>query len=255
MHGTTWGYVAPVPMYLTTGRGETAYRLDKDGVASLVRRMGCYVADSISGNLPFGYGFASSTVLALLHLDRQLTSGDLKHVVRVLDWIQHGFEPSGVDYVAVRAQTPGFFVQGRWRSAPPCPLPTVFCGVSPGPERAPGSTRNLVSKIIRFLAPIAERMTSQLDSYGRVSMDDLLAYSRILYESEVYSEEQSALIGKAISSGIPAKGIGGLYNKAVVLTGDVEASLSLISSFVGAAVLGTDVPVSADEFSAVPGVD
>lgn len=231
MHASTWGYVAPVPMYLaSTQANEIGYCADKDSVANLVRQMGCNIAPSISGNLPFGYGFASSTVLALLHLGEQLKSQDLKQVVRVLDWIQHEFEPSGVDYLAIRSQAPGFFVRGRWRPAPSCPLPYIFCGVQSGPTRPPGATKAMVDQLVPFLSPIADRMTAQLSTYGRISTGDLLSYSRILYESGIYSEQQNVLIGKAISRGIAAKGVGGLYNKAVVIIGDIAASLQVASS-------------------------
>jgi hypothetical protein len=240
MHTSAWGYVAPVPMSLITGTpGQTGYCPSKDGTANLLRQMGFNVVSSISGDLPFGQGFASSTVLAMLHLGNRLNERDQRQIIRVVDWIQHGFEPSGVDYYAIRAQAPGFFARGKWRPAPAFPLSCVFCAIKPGPERQPGNTRAIISGLLPTLSPIAENMTRQLASSGRISTDDLFSYSRQLYDADVYSLDQRDLIARALALGMPAKGIGGLYNKAVMLIGDIKTCIQLASTVPGVSVLGT----------------
>jgi hypothetical protein len=113
MHAHAWGYVCPVPIFLTTAAGTTTgtYRPYLDGTAALLLRMGFKVGDTISGNLPFGCGFAGSTVLAMLHLADSVKEDDRGQIVHILEWIQHGFPPSGADYLSIRAQRPGAVAQ------------------------------------------------------------------------------------------------------------------------------------------------
>lgn len=238
MHARTWGYVAPVPLYLRSSRAKpSAYDYEADEVGHLLQRMGFSTQHFLNGNLPFGLGFAASTVLAFLHLRDQASDADHEQIVRVLDWIQHGFMPSGADYAAIRAQSPGFFLQGRWRPAPPCPVACVFCSLPPAPKRPPGQTRTIVESIASRLQPLADRLTRTLENTGTVTLGDLHDYCLVLSEAGVYSEPQQLLVDAALSRHIAAKGIGGLYNKAMILIGELQDCLSFAAQHPNLTVL------------------
>jgi hypothetical protein len=201
--------------------------------------MGLRTESSVSGDLPFGLGLASSTVLAFLHLNGQADTVDHQQIVNFLDWIQHGFRPSGVDYAAIQAQSPGFFLRGCWRPGPPCPVACVIAALPPAPDRPPGQTLSVMQAIAPRLRPVAVRLTQQLEATGELSFDDLGEYCLLLSKSGAYSQPQQALVAAALSQGIVAKGVGGLYNKAMLLFGDLEACLRFASRYPDLTVIST----------------
>jgi hypothetical protein len=97
----------------------------------------------------------------------------------------------------------------------------------------------MVQQLMPELHPIAERLTRQMESSGTASLEDLLAYATVLYNSDVYSERQRYLIGKALAIGVPAKGVGSLYNGSVVLMGDIDVSKHLALSLPGVSIFGS----------------
>lgn len=223
MHECTWGYVAPVPMALTDGEpNHPCYCPEDDEVAALLSRMGLHVLAHVGGDLPLGRGFASSTALALLHLGDQVDASLRPSIVRIIDWIHHGFMPSGLDYFALTTQSPGFYLAGNWESAPALRLNIAFVEVPPGPRRLGALTRAAVSARLDQLAPLADRMTCTIRENGEVNIDVLAAYADCLLGADVYSPDQRALIEAALAEGVIAKGIGGLYNKAILLAGELD---------------------------------
>lgn len=230
MHSRTWGYVAPTPMYLEVSSSRSdGYDHRADQAAHLLQKMGFHTALSVSGDLPFGLGFASSTVLAFLHLRDQASESDHRQIINVLDWMQHGFKPSGVDYAAIQAQSPGFFFDGHWRPAPPCHITCVFIALPAAPSRPAGKTRAIVESIAPRLQPLGERLTRAIELAGAIALDDLYDYAELLAESGVYSPIQQLIATEALSSGLIAKGIGGLYNKAMIVIGEAAKCQSFAS--------------------------
>lgn len=223
MHERTWGYVAPVPMALTDGgAAHPSHHPDSDDVAAILSRMGLDVLSRVGGDLPLGQGFASSTALALLHLGDQVPDSIRADIVKMIDWMHHGFMPSGLDYASVASQSPGLYLAGDWEPAPELELNIAFVEVPPGPRRPGSLTRAAVDGHSDRLAPLADLMTGTIRNHRHVSVDVLTDYAESLFDADVYNTEQRTLIEAALAGGIVAKGIGGLYNKAVLLSGEPD---------------------------------
>jgi hypothetical protein len=226
MHGRATGYVAPTPMCLwgsdSAIEGDVTWNRESDDVASLVSRLGLKPMPAVAGDLPFGQGFASSTVLALVHIGDQLAPVERRRVVNVLDWLSHGFEPSGLDHDAITAQSPGFYRRHEWRFAPALQLSGVFLRSTQAAEISLEETRRRVERMADRLAPLADELTRTIEENSRLNVDAYAAYCNELASAGVYTEEQSLRVAEARSCGLLAKGTGGLHAKALVVIGEPD---------------------------------
>lgn len=85
-----------------------------------------------------------------------------------------------------------------------------------------------------YLEPIQIALNKTIKDSGMINMDLLMEYSKILLESNVYSNNTSCFISSMLNMGIIAKGIGGLYDKAVlVIHSEDEGSYSEFINIVG----------------------
>lgn len=238
MHSTTWGYVAPTRMYLESSADSAgSWVLDADRVARRISDMGLHTQAVISGDLPFGRGFASSTVLALLHIGRQLDADRAEAVTNMLDWMTHGFEPSGVDAKAIRAQAPGLFRLETWRSAPELDVNGVFVKTPKGEARRPNMIRQVIERSSQRLTLLADRLTDSVED-GRLDLAAFSDYCELLAGIGVYSARQQDLVRRFLDAGLPAKGIGGLYDRAVVVIGDEARIEQVLGNVPDAEVIG-----------------
>jgi len=241
MHELARGYVAPVPMFLqgTYARPEdgTTWVKDGDTVSAHVASLGLDAMPTVLGDLPFGQGFASSTVLAMLHLGGQRPS-DLRSVVNFLDWMSHGFEPSGMDHDAIKAQAPGLFRAGEWKTAPPIPLHALFYGVEGGRTISLKRAQELVLRQATRLVPLANQLTAAILDENRLDLEAFAKYCETLCITGVYTEVQLALIERAKTAGLHAKGIGGLHAKAILVVGDPDALEAFTATEDQATLLG-----------------
>lgn len=250
MHGRASGYVAPTPMHLR-GSGDSTtvsgiWDQASDDVAGLVRRLGLKPMQAVSGDLPFGQGFASSTVLALLHIGDQLPPVERRRVVNVLDWLSHGFEPSGLDHDAVAAQGPGFYRHQEWRAAPPLALDGLFLRSTPIREISLAETRMRIDRAADRLAPLADEMTSVITERQELDADAYSAYCRELVRAGVYTKEQKSRVAEAASRGLSAKAIGGLHAKAVLVIGEPDRLDEYAAWLPGGVILGRLAPHEVD---------
>lgn len=227
MHGRSWGYVSPTPMYLrgtrdTTSAGGT-WNAEADEIARLVERLGLRPLPAVEGDLPIGQGFAGSTVLALLHVGDQFRAAERRRVVNFLDWLSHGFEPSGLDHDSIVAQTSGFYRRGEWRPANPVHLDGLFIrSGSPGTISL-RETQSRIERVAGRLVPLADLLTKGIADDSELRMDVFADYCLALSRAAVYTDEQMELVEQASSHGLLAKSIGGLQAKAMVVVGDSGA--------------------------------
>ena len=228
MHGDVWGYVAPTPMHLRgarRGAGVGTWKAESDDIRQLVSRLGLKAQPAIEGDLPFGQGFASSTVLSLLHIGDQLSSAERRRVVDIFDWLSHGFEPSGLDYDAIVAQAPGFYRRGEWRQAAPLMLHGLFLRSSEPPVITLSKTRERIAGVADRLAPLAERLTTGIIYSSELDIEAFAEYCARLSRAGVYTREQMAVFEAAKAAGLMAKAVGGLHGRAMLVIGGSREEL------------------------------
>jgi hypothetical protein len=229
MHDVAEGYCFPAPYWMTTERPHkdtaNSYRGELDNIARTLRGLG-YGPRELFGNLPLGAGFAGSTVLAILHLWGRTSECKLRKTVNMLDHYSHGLSPSGLDSTAILAQSPGFYMAGRWRPAPQWTESTLFF-VPREPKTL--ELRDVARRVRKHeldLTRIARHLTEYMEKRGRADLAAMFDYCSILLRSGVYTSEQVDVIADCLGAGLAAKGIGGLHGKAVVMLGSV-AQLAL----------------------------
>lgn len=226
------GYCFPVPFGLARG-GQAGgcrsldYDAEHDSVAAALRshsllRNGWEPAKHISGCLPLGFGFAGSTVLALVHLDGYFTGETLRRLVLESDSVAHGFTPSGVDFASIRSAGPILYSVREVLKAPPVPL--AFGFVLPAKERTRNlsSVRAQVASEKPVLSRICVQLSQEMMTGGGSVLDGVYEYSGILQRLGIYSSAQEELIKGALCRGVAAKGIGGLYDKAIMFVGSED---------------------------------
>jgi hypothetical protein len=171
----------------------------------------------IRSDLPFGFGLASSTALAISHLGawdgRRVTEA-----VSETDAASNGFRPSGADYFAVCARSPGVFGTEGWTPLR-IELPPGSHLVLPRPERAHSKlTPTLAMRAdASTLGPLIDVLISELESVGQLDLETLLAYARRLADLGVYSSAQRLIIEPLLAAGIVAKGVGAMYDRAILV--------------------------------------
>ncbi|MES2669681.1 MAG: hypothetical protein V4673_04580 [Pseudomonadota bacterium] len=223
MKQDTCGFIIPTDLFLATGDTaglpiHASYDPSLDRTARVLERYGYRTQRRIYGDLPFGLGFASSTVLAALHLSPVSSIDDVRLAIQKCDREVHGFEPSGMDFSAISSQTSGFYSRGNWRHFQ---LSSFFpySIVTPPPERlSPLSEIELIiSRSDKYLIAIANKMTSGILSTGSLDYDAILDYSKELSDLSIYSRAAKSFIDNLLENDVAAKAIGGLYDKAIIV--------------------------------------
>lgn len=223
MKQDTCGFILPTDLVLATGdtgglQIHPRYDPSLDQTARVLERCGYRTQRRIYGDLPFGLGFASSTVLAALHLGPVSSFDEMRLAIQECDREIHGFEPSGMDFAAIASQTSGFYARGNWRHFQ---LSSFFpySIVAPPPERLfpLSEIESIVSRSDRKLISIANKLTTGILSMGSLDYDAILDYSKVLSDLPIYSKVAKSLIDRLLESDVAAKAIGGLYDKAIVV--------------------------------------
>jgi mevalonate kinase len=178
----------------------------------------------IDGDLPIGYGLASSTVLTLLQMRSAGYSDEVTYdAAQAVDGFTVGSPPTGADHAAILNQTSGTFGRGVW-------TPITF-RLPDGPHllippRAGKSTKVAAKRAMQDqrdqLIPLVRSLLAGIRDDGEIDLQTLLRYSRILLETDVYSQTQHALIASLLAHGIVAKGSGGMYDCAVLVFAEPE---------------------------------
>lgn len=221
MHDTGQGLIVPSRLVLATpDEVRVPWHADydplKDGVASILRAWGFSVHARIRGDMPLGCGLASSSMLAALHAGTQLLART-RDIMNTVDAIIHGFEPSGLDASFCLRQRAGLFLSGRWTDIS---VSLMRCSlVLPTKEGAMNlaEVREHVLRRRQRLAGLAWEMSVEVLKTGRLPYEQMMAYCRTLAKCGVYSEQAQACIEHLSANEIAAKGIGGLYDKAVLI--------------------------------------
>jgi hypothetical protein len=190
--------------------GKCAYEVDRDNVGPTLVRLG-YVDEpraDIRGDLPIESGLASSTVLAVLHLDRW-SGDDVLDAISRIDQGSNGFPASGADSAAVLAQASGVYGLDGWRPLEFALPPGTHLLVPPKECLSDKLAPTLAMRAQRpALEPLIHALVATLESGGGLDLDCLADYSRILNSIGVYSRAQSDVIGSLLSRGVVAKGVG-----------------------------------------------
>ncbi len=246
MHGGTWGLIVPASLYLGGADEDELpahadYSPELDGTAALLRSWGYECKSEIRGNLPLGAGLAGSSILARLHLEK-LPPGEVKGMVDRLDREIHGFEPSGVDSTFALRQEAGLYRQGQWSSVGE--IAPYSSALFRFPKEGRGTlpaVRRLIDENRARLASIAGQLTEAVRSQGALDLEALWEYAAELQRLGVYGPRVDNFIRQVLSSGLIAKGVGGLRDKAVIVMGESSAAVveavELARAY-GAAVFG-----------------
>lgn len=209
-----------VPYYLSPQHEATVpahpqYRADLDGVAGALEALGFRLVRGIRGTLPLGYGLAASTVLTRVYAALHGLE-PLDEVMTAVDSAVHGFRPSGLDLVAILRQRTGLYGAGGWRDAI-SPVGT-FALLFPPLERRRTlqEVRAIVRRHPKRLVLLCGHLASVFASCGQLDVAALMDYAVLLAGMDVYSRAGAIIVRHFLSSGVPTKCIGGLYDKAVL---------------------------------------
>jgi hypothetical protein len=220
MDGDAFGLIAPSALYLADDKDNDApthtnYDPSRDSVRAMLQRDGFPTCKNIRGNLPFGYGFASSSALALIHLRDLIPSASIDIVDR-LDASIHGFRPSGVDSQFHVRQRGGLYRNGEWIEVPDLEL-RWSCALLRKERRwtLPEARERIRQRRIG-LSRLADKLSTHLLDRGFLSCELLLEYAVELFRTGAYSGQARQVINLALSQDIVAKGIGGVYDKAIL---------------------------------------
>lgn len=203
-------------------KGNGTYDPDLDDIGRTLVRLGhiSQVREGIRGDLPLRSGLASSTVLTLIHLGRW-EGDDVLEAISATDRDANGFRPSGADSAAVRAQEAGVFGLGEWTPLP-IELPPGSHLLIPPPEQLSNKLAPTLAMQAQraVLEPLIRALVSTLDTGGGLDLDALAAYARVLHDIGVYSRIQSQVIESLLARGVVAKGVGAMYDRAILVLAD-----------------------------------
>ncbi|MFJ1491672.1 hypothetical protein [Capnocytophaga canis] len=221
MHGTISGLIIPSNLFLDTvncGNINSLYSKKKDNILPIIEKMGIKPCHTLYGNLPLGYGMAGSTALSLLHLSNIKDLELKKRIVHEIDKEIHGFIPSGIDFESCIRQEYGLYsTASGWQTIDPLP---ISYSLFKFPKEKKMSLNEVKKKILSekdLLIPIQNELNSIIRTKGTINFSLLKKYSKILLSIGVYSNKASVFISTLLRQGIIAKGIGGVYDKIVLV--------------------------------------
>lgn len=236
MHDVVEGYAAPVTTYLRSTSTDSllgGYNRARDTVRTKFISLGLRPSPTIEGSLAFGQGFASSTVLALLHCGNQIEGERRKILVEASDRSQHGFSPSGVDFSCVSRQYPIFYGGRQTRPAPYLKDPLTFACILNGGRKSISSVlecRQAILSARSRLVPLATDLTASIESSASVDLVSLKEYSRCLLQIGCYSVAQARFVEAGLRLGLAVKGIGAVKDCALVIAGDPDLVANFLAS-------------------------
>ena len=243
MHNSEQGLIMPSNLYLeTTDKKDykSEYNKELDKVLVLLKGKGIIPSHTLKGNLPLGYGLAGSTVLSFLHLNHLENITTKKSIINEIDTEMHGFTPSGLDFASCVNQQWGLFCsEFGWRelqSPPPIDYSLI---IFPKEQKMPfNKIQKKILSVKKLLEPIQKELNEIVKCNNIINLELLMEYSQILSSIGVYSEVVNDFIHHSLKSGFITKGIGCLYDKAVIVIYDsnnrdnysfIEKLVSLLS--------------------------
>ncbi len=240
MHGNNSGCIFKSKLFLQDGflkLNENNYRRELDSTIQLLQNDKFSLEKNLYGTLPLGYGYAGSTILSCLKL---ADIDDIRknwEVISRVDTTLHGFSPSGLDYHWILNQEQGFYSKNHGWKRINFTLPDYMIVIFPKEKKA--NLESIQKKMIlakNFLLPINDDILTYISKHGSIPHSELYEYACKLSSAGVYSTLVEKVIDKLLSEGITAKGIGGLYDKAVLITrGYANFEMESIENFISMA--------------------
>ncbi len=222
LHYITYGFNAKSCQYLATSEHiessmHNQYDPEKDEVKKYLSHRGYQTQKEFRGDLPLGYGLGSSSILAGLHLNGQENHRTIERIINEVDHSIHGFVPSGVDTYSYFKQCDGFYGMGKWHntSLRICDYLLVTFPKSHGLPLVEIRQRVLAEALV--LSKLSNLLTANIKKIAKLDYALFFEYCNVLSSLDVYSEEVQRFIVEMLNCGIPTKGTGGLYQKAVML--------------------------------------
>lgn len=223
MHTITHGLITKSTLYLANEQEKSfpihqSYDIRKDKVADFLRKKSYTYDRIIRGNLPLGYGFSSSTILLYLNLSKKIDESTLRKLIMQADHEIHGFPPSGLDIEFCFQQSTGLFGKNEWIDTQ---INNFYHSIIIFPKccnkTLPEIQFNILNNNLKPLSKLAEDLNSHIINHNKLNYQSLLEYSKILLNSNVYNGLVESFISTMLQNRIIAKGIGGLYDKAVLI--------------------------------------
>lgn len=204
------------------------YNRKLDMVATFFSGRGLKSADLIYSNIVYEYGLSSSTVLALLHAYTNTNDfEEIKKIVNESDKIFHGFDPSGMDFYSVYHSSAGLYRANKWCGVKIMPFYSLFIQLPKEHKIALDVVQNTILDKPQGLIEISNQLTQKITTSGKLDLKLLLAYCRELAIKNVYSESAKKLISQLLETNVAAKGVGGLYDKLILVTGESESEIAI----------------------------
>jgi hypothetical protein len=198
------------------------YHPASDSVAQLLKTLkvgAC--SEAIRGTLRLGWGFAGSSVLATTHLHgaKTLLSREL---MMHSEEMTHGFRSSGFDVDAVRRQRHGRLIGGVWEDISSFPFRYSLFGFEKERRMSYGVIKQRILGNIDAFEKSLSTLNRCFDHSWPNFYKALIQYCELLIESRVYSPVVTNLLSLLVAEGVAAKGIGGLYDKAIIVFWPIE---------------------------------
>lgn len=237
MHQGTSGLISCAEPFLATQEHTSSplhdtYDQKQDSVAAFVRNAGHTPQGQFRGNLPLGHGLGGSTILAFLHLWGQVANEELHQLILASDEISHGFPSSGVDYNACFRQNSGLYASGIWQDVRVLGQKYVLAFLERERERTLSTVRKDILANDWELRRLAEQLSIHVRTRQVLVQHLLFRYCEVLCRLGVYARNAQKLAENMLSQGIPAKCVGGLYDKAVLIIPPSELGIDQILEIV-----------------------
>lgn len=222
MHNITCGFIAKSCQYLATSEHfkspiHNQYDPEKDEVNKYLSHKGYQTQKKFRGDLPLGYGLGGSSILTGLHLNGQENHRTIEKIIYEVDHAIHGFVPSGVDTYSYFKQCDGFYGMGKWHNTSLRICDYLLVTFPKSHELPLEEIRQRVLAEALVLSKLSNLLTANIKKSAKLDYALFFEYCNVLSSLDVYSEEVQHFIVEMLNYGIPTKGIGGLYQKAVML--------------------------------------
>lgn len=221
MHSATRGLALSSRMSLASmDEGDVPrlaeYRPEADGVARLLMERGFAITPGLKGDLWQGCGLASSTAAARLYLAALGVPSPREHMIEV-DRILHGFQPSGMDIECIMHQHDGLYGHRVWQNVAVASPPRALVMFEREGRMTLAEVMRRMQGAQSALVPLADELTMSVVRDGALPLDAMRRYAEALLVIGVYSSRVRSFVEWSLGEGIPSKGVGGLYDKAVLV--------------------------------------
>ena len=206
------------------------YKREADRVLKILKSYNINSGSEIFGTLPFDIGMASSSCLCIIHASRNTVGNDLREITNRVDWLIHGFRPSGLDYYSIISQSTGiYFEPNIFLKMSDLSIPSYdIISLSREDSKELKCIRNQVRSNKRLIE-IGYNIINKILEAHIIDNNYLFEYCSELFKMGLYSKRATEIIDYFLENKIPAKCIGGLYDKAVIVFGITDMARAEIA--------------------------